>query len=112
MCHGPSSLIGINPLSFAPLSQLQKFHLFSIFDAIREVLREKLSLKDIPSNWFLPLLHDGLRTDPPVFNLTRKHVHREGQPTLFGAHLSIKYPLNVLQPLICDIWTGLLIELY
>jgi len=96
---------------FVPLSQLQKFHLFSILDVVREVLREKLPPKDIPSNWFLSLLHDGLHTDPLVFSLTREHVHREGQPTLLGAHLSIKYSLDVFQSLTCDIWTGLSIEL-
>ena len=96
---------------FASLSQLQELHLFSIFDAVREVLREKLSPKDLPSNWFLPLLHDGLHTDPLVLSLTHEHVNREGQPALLGAHLSIKDSLDVLQPLICDIWTGLPIEL-
>ena len=96
---------------FASLSQLQELHLFSIFDTAREVLGEKLCPKDLPSNWFLPLLHDGLHTDPPVLSLTREHVHRKGQPTLLKAHLSIKYSFDVLQPLICDIWTGLSIEL-
>ena len=63
---------------FASLSLLQELHLFSIFDAVGEVLEEKLSPKDLPSHWFLPLLHDGFHIDPPVLNFTREHVHREG----------------------------------
>jgi len=35
---------------FVPLSQLQKFHLFSILDIVGEVLGEKLPPKDIPNN--------------------------------------------------------------
>jgi len=59
------------------LGQLWELYLFSIFDVVREILGEELPPEDILSNWYLPLLHDGLHADPLVLSLTREHVHHK-----------------------------------
>jgi len=75
-------LLSILCYKLPSLSELEELHLLGISDAVKKVLRKKLSSESFPSNRFSPLLHDGFHANPPTLNLPGEHVYCESQPVL------------------------------
>jgi len=97
--------------SLPSLGQLEELHLLGVPDAIWKIFREEPLPKCLPRHRLLSLLKDGFGADPPMLCLSREHVYRERQHVLHRAHFGVIDALQVLQPLVCGVRTGLSIKL-